>query len=299
MKKFIKLFIIIGAFLTISENALANATVDYNFQQFSTILKTGYEHAEEIYGDAIVLAYKDFVSTEIPAQFVEPFVAFTKDDITVGLELLAIGWHESNWSIFKSNRNRNGSYDLGPLMLNSYNIKNKRFMNEFASDCGYYEYDTDTYYMVIAINYFRSLRLRFSFEESMKIYNGGFRTLKTNCPPNLKRAVNRYVNSVMKYKTPIRTKWYDSMTSQFATIESNLFSKKMTQIYEETQSLAVNYLEHTRGNDIDKLTMNNVSPLFYRREELIYKIDEEFINAIIGKVNPLNHYTNTHGGDNI
>ena len=156
-------------------------------------------YSKDISSDTEDMVYLNFVREAIPSKFVTPFYNFTKDNKNVGIEILGIAKHESNWKWFIGKRNANGSIDLGPLMLNSFNIENEQFMNSFATNCKQYEYDTDIYFMCICINYYKSLRCDFGPYSALQIYNGGWRTVRKNCPPGLKKTVTIYADTVYKY----------------------------------------------------------------------------------------------------
>ena len=226
--------------------------------------------------------YKGFLKSEIPEKFVEPFYEFTKNNKNLGLEILGIAKHESNWKWFVGKRNANGSIDLGPLMLNSYNIENETFMNSFAFNCKEYEDDIDIYFMCICINYYKDLRKSFGAFNALQVYNGGWRTVNKNCPKNLKNTVIIYANTVYKYinayaekyeefKTENRTNEIEPIIERFAyrvpfyqmfdsMYSSNIFS-----------SLNSKYSSSSLYSDY-KCTLT---------EELIFINDDEFFEFFV------------------
>ena len=77
-------------------------------------------------------------------------------------------------------------------------IKDEKFMNMYASNCSQYKYDTDIYYMLICINYYKSLRCNLDAYNALQVYNGGWRAVRDNCPSVLKETVTTYANTVYK-----------------------------------------------------------------------------------------------------
>lgn len=138
--------------------------------------------------------YYEFVKSSIPEKFVDPFYEKTVDCKNLGLELIGMGYHESGWKVFKGPTNKDGSVDIGPLMLNSNNIKNKEFIQHFGYDCSQYANDLDIYYMTICINFYASIRSEYGPYIALQIYNGGYRILRARPHSKLKVAVTKYAN---------------------------------------------------------------------------------------------------------
>lgn len=197
-----KSLIILSVLLVFITNIYAaTARHQYKYEGYESFIRNYAicEFEEEIKKETEESVYRNFIGSKIPAKFVTPFFEFTKDNKNLGLEILGIAKHESNWKWFVGKRNANGSIDLGPLMLNSFNIENESFMKSFASNCEEYKNDTDIYFMLICINYYKSLRKDFGPFSALQIYNGGWRTVRKNCPSKLKETVVLYANTVYKY----------------------------------------------------------------------------------------------------
>lgn len=145
------------------------------------------------------IQYFNFIKKIIPTRcehFVRPFYDYTKNDKTVGIELLAIAQHESQWRVFRSPKNRNGTRDYGPLMINSVHFNN----TWFKKLKGEYE-DINIVYMVGGIQIYKDLRTRHSAWDSFRMYNGGEHG-------GLKKAATiRYAESVSKYYTSFMESW--------------------------------------------------------------------------------------------
>lgn len=196
-----KSLIILSVLLLFITNSYATARHQYQYEGYEAFIRNYAicEFKDEIERETEESVYRNFLGSKIPAKFVSPFYEFTKDNKNLGLEILGIAKHESNWKWFVGKRNANGSIDLGPLMLNSFNIENESFMKSFASNCEEYKNDTDIYFMLICINYYKSLREDFGPFSALQIYNGGWRTVRKNCPSKLKETVLLYANTVYKY----------------------------------------------------------------------------------------------------
>ena len=143
--------------------------------------------------------YFDFIKSSIPNKFVKPFYDLTHKNKNIGIELLGTAKHESGWKVFEGPINANGTRDYGPLMLNSANLENGDFMDSFASNCSQYENDRDIYYMCICINFYKSIRSEYGPWCALQIYNGGWRTVRKSCSPELKKVVVDYANKVYKF----------------------------------------------------------------------------------------------------
>lgn len=177
MKKFIftLLFLLISTFI------------------FSNEMTYDLKEIEKAVEDKI---YYEFLKIKIPENFVDPFYEYTKDMKQLGLEIVGLGQHESRWKWFVGKKNSNGSVDLGPLMLNSYNIESEDFMRVFAKGLDKYKDDLNVYYMIICIRFYESIRLEYGLYNALQIYNGGYRTMNKNVSAKLKNTVINYANIV-------------------------------------------------------------------------------------------------------
>lgn len=226
VRKMKKSLLALVSVLFISTSSLFSAVVEEGHlknkaDMYKETAKIVYNR--EITKDSVMDTYWSFVASQIPSKFVNPFVRYTKDNMNLGIELLGIAKHESNWKWFVGKRNANGSVDFGPMMLNSYNIEDEKFMNMYASNCNRYKYDTDIYYMVICINYYKSLRCNLGPYHALQVYNGGWRAVRDNCPSVLKEAVTTYANAVYKYINKYENAYEEFRNENFTTaLERNL-----------------------------------------------------------------------------
>ena len=177
--------------------------------------------------------YKSYLEETIPEKFVEPFFDMTKDLKSIGIEILGLGFHESHWKDFIGKVNKNGSIDIGPLMLNSYNIANSDFMRRYGKNSDDYKYDTDVYYMTICITFFKALRVEYGTFNALKVYNGGPKVMRDNCSKELKKTVTTYANVVYKEINKCASEWKAYKEEKREVIIAEMEREKEEQIAKE------------------------------------------------------------------
>jgi hypothetical protein len=122
-----------------------------------------------------------------------------EDPALLRIQLLAIGKLESDWVKTRSdNMNKNGTHDLGYLMLNSNNIKNNGFMNQFGPIDEYPAKDAVELYLITCIRYYQYLCKRYGYENGATIYNAGEAQYARRSIP---ASTRYYVSRVNKYIT--------------------------------------------------------------------------------------------------
>lgn len=215
------------------------------------------------------VAYYKFIKESIPEKFVLPFFQFTKDNKNLGIEILGIAKHESNWKWFRGKMNENGSVDLGPLMLNSFNIQDKSFMKYFANNCEEYIYDLDIYYMLICINYYKNIRINYGPWHALQIYNGGYRAIRRSASKKLKTTVTKYANTVYKYINQYTKNW-----------------KEFKETYYKDYEKHIQNFNLERNNKVFMVCMSNPDILesFYSHIEynrLVYNHDKKYYKLFI------------------
>lgn len=173
---------------------------------------------------------KDIISlieSIVPNEYYDIFLEATecKDQYTTDLlriNLLAIGQYESGWVVLKSHfANKDGTIDVGYLMLNENNIKNISFMKTFCpksilgKDIDYLDYVTTidydfnhiSVYLVTCINLFKSLFEKYGCD-AVYAYNAGEGRLLRNTIPNMtynykfvvKTILDDYIESAYSFK---------------------------------------------------------------------------------------------------
>ncbi|MDR1398860.1 MAG: hypothetical protein LBJ41_02935 [Treponema sp.] len=149
---------------------------------------------------------EELIQNVIPSEYVETFLFYTSMDENPALlqiQLLAIGKLESDWVKVKSdNINKNGTYDVGYLMLNSDNINNKQFMRQFSPLDEYPAKNTMELYLITCIRYYQYLCQRYGYENGTTIYNAG---------------ETQYVRRVI----PVSTRYYVNRVNKYITDYSN------------------------------------------------------------------------------
>lgn len=240
-----------------------------------------YKHTEDIQKEYENRAYYEFLKETIPAKFVDPFYQFTKDKKYLGIEILGIAQHESGWRVFKGKINKNGSVDLGPLMLNSYNIQDEKFMKAYASNCVQYRYDVDIYFMCICINFYSSIRSELGPFVALQVYNGGYRVTRPNCNTELKQTVTTYANVVYRHINKAYDNWKKFKTNYFENLkqEANLIDHYM----QELTTNKLNIVEIERSSPFSGFVNHNRKPVIFKFDEEYYKfyilMDWDFIKV--------------------
>jgi hypothetical protein len=185
-----KLFIILLLFVSVSVfsstkiSKYSFSQQDKNIYYRNSILSTPDVH--KFVSEDVV----DLVKNSVPEQYVEAFLhysilgsRYTTD--VFRLYLLALGQFESNWVAIRShNINDNGTHDWGYLMLNDGNINNHSFMNIYGPTPYFIPHDKMSLYLIICINYFKDLYLRYGCD-ALYAYNAGENSYIKNTIPDL------------------------------------------------------------------------------------------------------------------
>lgn len=147
------------------------------------------------------------VKRVVPECVVDTFLFYTKDEEntfeqdTIRMYLLAVGEHESGWKVTRSRyMNNNGSYDLGYLMLNEYNLKDEIFAKYFfpkVEDNFKAVLSDQEFYVATCVNYYKYLYRKFGCDASYA-YNCGEYRYKTGKLPestyDYKLKITKYLN---------------------------------------------------------------------------------------------------------
>lgn len=172
MKRYVLMAIVLlfGSTMIFSSNAIDNQPV---FDSFDFSIKGSHEHVEN--------DLQSIVETMVPRKYVNTFNHYTtmptlEDTINLRIHILAIGQIESEWTPAVSGINENGSYDIGYLQLNSYNLKNDLFLWKFSpKESDGFNYDTSDNmerYMIMCIKLYKSLYKSYG-NDACYCYNGG------------------------------------------------------------------------------------------------------------------------------
>lgn len=230
MKRYILMAIVLlfGSTMIFSNNAIDNQPV---FDSFDFSIKGSYEHVEN--------DLQSIVETMVPRKYVDTFNHYTsmptlEDTINLRIHILAIGQIESEWTPAVSDINENGSYDIGYLQLNSYNLKDDLFLWKFSpkkSDGFNYNASDDMErYMIMCIKLYKALYKSYG-NEACYCYNGG---------------EGRYLND----KIPASTYGYQRR-----------MSKEITNIVDELEEKANSHVKIELAESLKKISTFNLDIL--------------------------------------
>lgn len=260
--------------------------IDYNTTNANSkveLAKIAFK--DEIEKEVEEKTYFEFIKETIPAKFVKPFYDFTHKNKKLGIEMLGTAKHESGWKVFEGPINSNGTRDYGPLMLNSANLENEKFMNSFSENCKQYEYDRDIYYMCICINFYKSIRTQYGPWCALQIYNGGWRTMRKSCSSDLKRQVIGYANKVYSYINSYESEYKEFSSSHFEEYLNHIAFQYSRKVNSYISKLVLsNIVIKTNevfelSNEYTRITLNNRTCLFD---------EESFELYVLGKCIPEN-----------
>lgn len=229
------------------------------------------------------LIYKSFVSTIVPKDYVDPFYENTKNNITVGIELLAIGQKETEWKMKANgtwpvckNRDKEGnitSTDHGPLQLNSLNFE--AFEKMFGEGLEKYKKNVDVYRMCLCIKYYQDIRHRSGTYNAFREYNGG--------PAYYRKPVTGvYANITSEYNNRFSKEYSLYKRSELARIEQEKLKKLLAkrseaaklkrgeikkQLAKEPKEKSAILITDTQGKEIPKVPAKISDKMFYLKRE--------------------------------
>jgi len=230
MKRYILMAIVLlfGSTMIFSSNAIDNQPV---FDSFDFSIKGSHEHVEN--------DLQSIVETMVPRKYVNTFNHYTtmptlEDTINLRIHILAIGQIESEWTPAVSDINENGSYDIGYLQLNSYNLKDDLFLWKFSpkkSDGFNYDVSDDMErYMIMCIKLYKALYKSYG-NDACYCYNGG---------------EGRYLND----RIPASTYGYQKR-----------MSKEITTIVDQLEEKANNHIKLELAENLKKISTFNLDYL--------------------------------------
>lgn len=213
-KKSVLLFVLLLVCTNVlfsTSNGIGTLTLIKEKELIITDIKNEYE---KVVMDS---SYKELVHNVVPEPFTNYFYEETKNyNIEFNLILLSIAQYESGWKIFIHKKNKDGSVDYGPMGLNSKNILNSRFVEQFfPKDIKFINHNKDIVYMIACIRYFKSLYDKYNKENAIMIYNAGYTRVKRGDIPNITK---RYLNIVREY--------YNIYYNMYITIYNKIYVEK-------------------------------------------------------------------------
>lgn len=229
------------------------------------------------------LIYKSFVSTIVPKDYVDPFYENTKNNITIGIELLAIGQKETEWKMKANgtwpvcrNRDKEGnitSTDHGPLQLNSLNFE--AFEKMFGEGLEKYKKNVDVYRMCLCIKYYQDIRHRSGTYNAFREYNGG--------PAYYRKPITGvYANITSEYNNRFSKEYSLYKRSEIARIEQERLKKLLAkrneaakikrgeikkQLAKEPKEKSAILITDTQGKEIPKVLAKVSDKMFYLKRE--------------------------------
>ena len=130
----------------------------------SVPINTPFDDTLRYDNDVIIDDVYNVAEKYIPKDLINVFKEYTNMDDEeetkfFAMQILSIGYWESGWKITKSKPNKDGSYDIGYMMLNTKNIENKRFMQIYGPE---EDVSTDLEkYLIVCINFYKELYMTF------------------------------------------------------------------------------------------------------------------------------------------
>ena len=209
--------------LEFDEKALEDQLLQQYYDSVKNFVSIKYDDA--IISEVNDTLYYEFLQSELPAKFVDPFYYMTIYDEDFGLEVIGLGIHESGWKVFKGPLNNNGTRDYGPLMLNSANIQNEKFMDLYSKNCLEFQDDLDTFYMCICMNFYKSIRNTYDEKRALMCYNGGYSSLSNTCTDEKKAIVTRYANIVMRRQNEVRQRYNEYKESRYMDLKNEITAR--------------------------------------------------------------------------
>lgn len=186
--------------------------------------------------------YEEFFKNNIPEEYCDAFLYYTKNDPSIRPYFYSIMVHESgNFTSFV-NKNKNGSVDYGPSQLNSDNLKNEYFMYLYEPKDKSMINSKYTYYMVITINFYIDLVAKHGKEYALYAYNGGERCVKLIKNNSKETKYTSLLNNVKAYNTNV----------------NKLISKTLKQLDEYADKRELEIQQQLK--DLSDIAIKNVSP---------------------------------------
>ena len=126
-----------------------------------------------------------------------------KETMLFVIQILSIGYWESGWKVTRSKQNKDGSYDVGYMMLNTKNIGNQRFMDIYGPSEGEDVSNEFETYLIVCINFYKDLYGRYE-SDAVYAYNcGEGRYLNNKIPEStylyklrVKECIDKFNNEV-------------------------------------------------------------------------------------------------------
>ena len=241
------------------EKALEKEDIEWNvsfdYEKISHYILTDEMLEEKFYLD------------NIPTEYGDAFLYYTKDRKEMRPYFFSLMMHESNGFKAFKNKNKDGSYDYGPSQLNSNNIKNEKFRNWYNPKDESHITNRYCFYMVMSINFYWDLVNKYGYDYAFYAYNGGEKTVKLI--KNKSSHNTSLIKTVKAYDSAVRKKMQLTETN----IKNYVVQKRAEHINE------LRYKINERFNDINLESLEQVA-----------KSKSESNNSILQNTNEFGNY---------
>ena len=233
-----------------------------------------------------------FYLDNIPSEFADAFLYYSRNRKEMRPYFYAIMKHESNFKVYW-HKNADGSIDKGPSHLNTKNINSKTFRDWYNPKDESHITSVYCFYMVMSMNFYWDLVNKYGYDYAYYAYNGGEKTVKLIKNRSSQNA--SLIKAVKNYDYKVRLQLSEAQSN----ITSYIAEKRAENINELYAFLHDNYnksynvgknafivkLENNLQNG-NKFTNNDV--FYIRREDLLqFEIKEGTVvgQTIIGTLN--------------
>ncbi len=223
---------------------------------------------------------EDFYRDNIPDEYCEAFIYYTKDCPEIRMNFYSIMIVESGNFRWFRNVNKNGSVDLGPSQLNSNNLKNKQFVRAFRPKDESMITSKYCYYMVMTIGYYKDLYNRLGDKYAFYAYNGGDKAARqikngeTHNESLIKKvkSYDRLVRKQVEIKTQELEEYVKLRRVQHVM---SVYEKYYKDIMWKTTELllSINTIEEST-DCLNKLSFNRTSYIFRRKDLFQFESEE-------------------------
>lgn len=147
------------------ENKDTEQNISYDYEKISYYLLSDETLEENFYLD------------NIPAEYGDAFLYYTRNRKEMRLYFFSLMLHESNGFTAFKHKNKDGSYDYGPSQLNSNNIKNEKFRKWYNPKDESHITSKYCFYMIMSMNFYWDLVNKYGYDYAFYAYNGGEKTV--------------------------------------------------------------------------------------------------------------------------
>ena len=132
------------------------------------------ELQQNIFVVKYAIGIEDYYREQIPDEYFDLFWYYTRECSDLRPDILAImKWESGNFRRSGYGpKNGNGSYDYGFMQINSYNLKNKWFVQKYGPKDRRYIRNFHDETIVMGINYYKEMYELYG-ENAFACYNGG------------------------------------------------------------------------------------------------------------------------------